>query len=1209
MKSFFRLLGKIFFNKWVLSAFGLIALSLLIWFVGPLIAIAEWEPLTSEISRLLSIMIIILIWAIITIIMIIRSQKTNNKVVEDILDSGDQKEELQERDLTQASEQASSEAEVLKKRMNDALNTLKSSKLHKKQKLYQLPWYIIIGPPGSGKTTALLNSGLSFPLADKFGKDSIHGIGGTRNCDWWFTDQAVMIDTAGRYTTQDSHAETDSKGWNNFMGLLKKHRPRRPINGAVIAVSITDLITQTETERNVQARAIRKRLNELNQQLGMTFPAYIMFTKADLVAGFLEFFDDLGREEREQIWGMTFSLQDEKQKLGSVARFSEEFKKLIQRANERLATRLQQERDPKRRALIYEFPKQLASIQNAAEHFLKEIFAPNKYQEKAILRGVYLASGTQTGTPIDRIMSGMAKSFGMKQQVVQPHMNASKSFFLTRIFNHVIFPEADMASTNRKFDRRRRLLLGTAYALFIAFLSLGALGWLNSYRHNLNYIDEVKTNIADYNKEFNPHKTETDEENTVINKKSIEDINKDVVLITKALDKLRSFPAGYAEKDDDVPFSMRLGLYQGDMLGEGAQNTYKKAIKRYFIPYMKRELENQVVYFMNDNDNLYTALKYYLMLYNKKKMNKEEFKEWLAYIWTYRIPELKGEINAEMRNHLMEHLEVALTMMHGIPQANQQLIFKARKTLASTSLSQSMYRQIKDKHVNPQKPSKLDFKLNDILGYKANKVFTRTNNTPLMQGIPGFYTYVGYHTVFKAENELIAKQFLDEMWIYGDDVKKSFDVSSEDKLKKEVEELYFNDYISQWKGLISSIRICKINNAQQAIDVIDYITGPNEPLKKLFDGVRKNTELTKMRELPNINIPTGIAPRKIDSKLSQIKSKTNRFKNIAPDAEIKLSGQRVEDEFRRINSFSGDNGGLDSMTNDLKELGDFINAIDSGDEIAKQKLNGLNNPINKMLRSSNQLPPTLGNMTAQVANDSKKVAQSKTKGDIEDVLKSHVHEEYRTKIRFRYPLSRKSRNEVTLADFGEFFGYGGTMESFFEEHLKPIVDTSKRYWSWNEGIKYSSKTLRQFQRAEDIKKVFFKKDSRTPKIRFSLKPISMSSHVEQFLLDLNGQILTYKHGAQIATAMEWPGEILNGKVRVVFTPLGGGIPAAIEKSGTWAWFRILDMMLVQRTNSSNIYHVTFDLNGSKATFELRAESAVNPFGTNNLRLFRCPAKM
>ena len=76
---------------------------------------------------------------------------------------------------------------------------------------------MIIGPPGSGKTTALVNSGLKFPLEQRFGKDALRGVGGTRNCDWWFTDEAIFLDTAGRYTTQDSDARADAAGWIEFL--------------------------------------------------------------------------------------------------------------------------------------------------------------------------------------------------------------------------------------------------------------------------------------------------------------------------------------------------------------------------------------------------------------------------------------------------------------------------------------------------------------------------------------------------------------------------------------------------------------------------------------------------------------------------------------------------------------------------------------------------------------------------------------------------------------------------------------------------------------------------------------------------------------------------------------------------------------------------------------------------------------------------------
>ncbi len=173
--------------------------------------------------------------------------------------------------------------------MTEALETLKRSS-GKRNYLYDLPWYIIIGPPGAGKTTALVNSGLKFPLAGADGGKAVAGTGGTRYCDWWFTEDAVLIDTAGRYTTQDSDSEVDKKSWLSFLSLLKTQRAKQPINGVILAISLEDLMKLDGQQLAEHATAIRKRLLELHQELKIDFPVYALFTKADLIAGFAEYF-------------------------------------------------------------------------------------------------------------------------------------------------------------------------------------------------------------------------------------------------------------------------------------------------------------------------------------------------------------------------------------------------------------------------------------------------------------------------------------------------------------------------------------------------------------------------------------------------------------------------------------------------------------------------------------------------------------------------------------------------------------------------------------------------------------------------------------------------------------------------------------------------------------------------------------------------------
>ena len=84
------------------------------------------------------------------------------------------------------------------------------------------------------------------------------GVGGTRLCDWWFTENAVLIDTAGRYTTQDSNAAVDRAGWHAFLDLLRRTRPRQPLNGVIVAIALSDIAEAPSKERTAHARGFAR---------------------------------------------------------------------------------------------------------------------------------------------------------------------------------------------------------------------------------------------------------------------------------------------------------------------------------------------------------------------------------------------------------------------------------------------------------------------------------------------------------------------------------------------------------------------------------------------------------------------------------------------------------------------------------------------------------------------------------------------------------------------------------------------------------------------------------------------------------------------------------------------------------------------------------------------------------------------------------------
>src|SRR5918996_3942706 len=420
-------------SRWCVSLLAALVLALLAWFAGPWIGLGDppWYPLASAITRLVIILVIVLAWGVGNLIGQARVRHANRELVDNLAPDPEQA-------------QVSEEEAQLAKSFERALGRLGNTRFRTAtggRMLYQLPWYVMIGPPGSGKTTALTQSGLHFPAGVGAEAAEVRGVGGTRNCDWFFTSEAVLIDTAGRYTTQDSHAPVDRSGWQAFLDLLKKHRPRQPINGVLVALSASDLLAD-DGVREAHGRAVRERLAEIAERLGIQVPAYLMITKCDLISGFTEFFDDLDNEQRQQVWGATFDV-DADASPAPLARA--EFDRLLERLDLRRLDRLHAESDLERRALTFGFPSQVSLLARPLESFIREAFgADDEYAPR--LRGFYLTSGTQEGTPIDRLVGSMAQTFGIQRPAPLGYGIAPKPYFLTRLLRQVIFGEAGLVT-------------------------------------------------------------------------------------------------------------------------------------------------------------------------------------------------------------------------------------------------------------------------------------------------------------------------------------------------------------------------------------------------------------------------------------------------------------------------------------------------------------------------------------------------------------------------------------------------------------------------------------------------------------------------------------------------------------------------------------------------------------------------------------------
>ncbi|EJV5739752.1 type VI secretion system membrane subunit TssM [Vibrio alginolyticus] len=1164
-------IGRIFTQRWFLGLIGVAACSIFIWVVGPLITIAGYEPLKSDFQRLVTILVLVLLWAIFNV-----TKQHKQKVKED-----ESIQTLLEVD-SQSDKEAASEIDLMRERIEQAVKVV--TKTHKgKRSLYDLPWYVLIGPPGTGKTTVLKQSGLEFPLGDSLGSDSIAGVGGTRHCDWWFANKAVLIDTAGRYTTQDSQEKVDSKAWHGFLGLLKKYRTQRPINGAIVTISLASVMSQTRTERSLHARAIKSRLQELKNQLGMQFPIYVLLTKMDLVAGFNEFFADLSKEEREELFGFMFPREVDDER-GVISLFNKEFHGMLERLDARMLRILETEDDLDKRALIFEFPKQLRVLQANLDEFLAEIFAQNSFEEPALIRGVFMLSSVQEGLPVDKLMNESTNGLGLNRLALAKSQTGSHSYFVKNLFDKVIFKEQLLGTVNRHYQKQSGWMRRGVY-IGCTTLLLGASAlWFMSYKWNSQLIVDTNEQASHID--------------ALIGAQSL-DFEADIVSAVETLDKLMTLPLGKQSDYGDADSVKRFGLYQGDKVSQAANNAYSDALTQYYAPLLLDSLVSEMESNQQHREYLYETLKTYLMLFNPDKYQQDEVLAWFNFYFERQYP---GELNADLRRRLLQHTQYLLGNDGQGFTYNTAAVTSAREVLTQMSLPERAYQRMKIQFSKSHVPS---FRLTDVLGPKGLEQFERASGKPLSQGISGFYTYNGFHSIFQIQINRTVKSLMEENWVYGDDL-KAHEIDQDSAIQG-VQSRYYQDYVNEWKTLIEDIQLKQAPSLELATEQARVLSGVERPIESLLRAIQKEVALSKVSLSENQKAASEVAGKVAKVKFSNTADRLDMYLPEENGFNVALPGKEVESHFSEILRLGEQdfNDIQQAMVNLRSYLSDLSSSGNNQKIAYKSILDGTvtQDVAASFARAKELLPRPFNQWLGELSQESVKFAESGSKDHLNQLWVTQVVRPYQRTIAGRYPFEPNASREVRLKDFKRFFGYGGTLDAFFQEYLEPFVDTSKSRWRLEKEIGVRPETLMVFQRAQRIRQSFFESDN-SLRVEFGMKPVYLDQHITRFVLELGGQDLVYKHGPARAKSLSWPAG--QDQTRIVFTPPESKREIAHTYEGEWGIFKLLDQSLKARPESRKDNIVMIDLKGNKVQLELIPSSAINPFWSNEMERFRCP---
>ncbi|MDX8447563.1 type VI secretion system membrane subunit TssM [Mesorhizobium captivum] len=1170
--------------RWMLRIFSLLALAgfaAAVWYAGPLIRFADTRPLGPIWLRATIIGVSVALLALFYGIRLWQGRKAQKALEKAIVRSSDRNDD----------------SPVLEARMSEAIATLKQSS-GKRNFLYDIPWYIIIGPPGAGKTTALVNSGLKFPLAGSGNAQPVAGVGGTRSCDWWFTDEAVLIDTAGRYTTQESDRVRDKASWLAFLGLLKKYRTRQPINGVILAISLADLIGLDDQQLDAHVTEIRSRLRELHETLKIQFPVYLLFTKADLISGFMDYFGDFDEARRRMVWGATFQTTDRNRNM--IGEAPAEFDALARQLADEIADRLQDEADPVARIAIFSFPAQFGALRTRIVRFVTSLFDPSRSQVNVSLRGLYFSSGTQEGTPIDQVLGAIGRNFGSASQA---HLSGTgKSFFLHDLLSKVIFPEAGWVSFDRAAERRARLARfgGLAAIALAALAALGVLGL--SFSANKSLIASTRQAMAQYR----------DSADSLLKSTTVTDV--DLENVIGPLDQLRNLPAGYESAGQTRPVEESFGLSQRERLLSASKTAYRQALERSFRSRLLVQAERTIQAKMADPIALYEPLKIYLMLGGKApKVDDELVVSWMKQDWEEnRYP---GENNREGRAQLEKHLRAMLTLDDAydpVFELNQPLIEAAQRSLGRMSLADRASALIKSAVYAARLE---DFSVSAKAGSEAQLLFERMDGSELSDlRVPGLYTRAGFNGFYLPQLSRMAQMLVDDQWVLGGGGEQGGIDQDLPKLGPELIDRYGKEFASAWNGALDRLKFKAMLKDKPQYIALSAAASPGSPLDRLFTAIADETALTMDSTVSETSAPQqdpAVMAKGLARIGLQIAGGKSQSRAGTSSSATQNAGAAVEAQFRPFQALvSGSSGRrpLDALTQNFHDIYQSVKlAADVPSQSERVNAN-LKLQISTMRANASRLPKPLARMVDAAADEFEGNVAETSMANLNQTLDEAVTRPCEEAVNGHYPFAGDSTEEISLADFAKLFAPGGLMDRFFAQNLAPLIDMTGQDWTWKQdarsGRDLAKSTLKAFQSAAEIRNAYFPSGGSAPSVSITFTPTSLNSEADSAVLNVDGQTVQSAQAGNAPSIVTWPSGAASGSASLSLTPEMPGRESVLKFEGPWALKRLLDKATV--TGDGGNAEARFVIGGRDVAYKMETGSGANPFLLPALSGFSCP---
>jgi type VI secretion system protein ImpL len=756
-----------------------------------------------------------------------------------------------------------------------------------------LSLYLVVGAEGSGKTSAMLNSGMEPRLlAGEAQKDGL--VLPTALANLWYAEGAIFVEFAGRVFQQEAER------WEKALSILFQQQQlpwwKRQLYGEAAPVNLRGVLLACDADLFLQsrdvhrmgamARTVNERLQSVQSAARADFPTYVLMTRTDSISYFQEFFSQLSDAESRRILGVTLPFAEQSNEYANVysdregGRLTKFFNRLYQSIADKRMLLLAREETPEKRALAYEFPREFKKIRGEVVQFLLDSFRPSAIHPPCRLRGVYF-SGMRLvprarATPDNAYLeeSTIKKPteatvfFKAPSRPSHRTSNASVNVTSTLDYSVVARPSSDTTMPKWTFltDVFREIVLedpagkvapvarraGTSKPIQIALATVGAIFlllsvlWVFSWQKNRSLLNDAQAAVA----ATSPAALSAQSPDGYLPYLS------DLESLRPTLTRLHSYNHGAA------PFSYHWGLYSGEEVANQLDRLYYARVRPAVLDPVLNAMSQRFLSLQPDapdSGDTYRDLKSYLIVTDGScKADGELVASTMLPVWETAVSRDPGTDAVAGRQIQFYTTELKTADPYGrlIPE-NTESVEKARLYLQGLKGPEQILQAL----------------INQVRQQPAERLSTYASNyAQVLTGpdqMDGPYTVAGWNGVEDSirDHKIVSNQ---ETCVVGNNSQVTSWGSS--ALDVQVQSRYSTAYAQQWKEFLAGHHVMPFASAQDAAQKLRTLGDNNRsPLLALVYMTSVNT---------NVAAPQGLLDRGADTVRNAAQGAGNKLKNL-----------------------------------------------------------------------------------------------------------------------------------------------------------------------------------------------------------------------------------------------------------------------------------------------------------------------------------------